>query len=76
MLVLTNHNNLQQFMNTKSLSFKQVYLAQELSRYHFRINYQQSKANRAANAFSCYFQESAEKEKTLRAKNVKILYSL
>ena len=30
-LVLTNHNNLCQFMDTKSLSFKQVYWAQKLS---------------------------------------------
>ncbi len=38
-LVLTDHNNLQNFINTKSLSFRQVQWAQELSRYHFRIDY-------------------------------------
>ncbi len=38
-LVLTDHNNLQCFMDTKSLSFRQVRWAQELSRYHFRIDY-------------------------------------
>ena len=38
-LVLTNHNNLRQFMDTKSLSSRQVRWAQELSRYHFRIDY-------------------------------------
>ena len=39
MFVLTNHNNLCRFMNTKSLSSKQVRWAQELSRYHFQIDY-------------------------------------
>ncbi len=38
-LVLTDHNNLQRFMDTKSLSSRQVQCAQELSRYHFRIDY-------------------------------------
>ena len=34
-LMFTNHNNLQQFIDTKSLSSKQVWWAQELSCYHF-----------------------------------------
>ncbi len=34
-LVLTDHNNFQHFMDTKSLSSRQVWWAQELSRYHF-----------------------------------------
>ena len=38
-LVLTNHNNLRQFINTKSLSSCQVQWAQELSWYHFWIDY-------------------------------------
>ena len=38
-LVLTDHNNLRRFMDTKSLSSKKVRWAQELSRYHFRIDY-------------------------------------
>ena len=38
-LVLTNHNNLRRFIETKSLSSRQVRWAQEFSRYHFRINY-------------------------------------
>ena len=37
--VLTNHNNIWQFMDTKSLSFRQVRWAQKLSCYHFRIDY-------------------------------------
>ena len=38
-LVLTDHNNLRRFMDTKSLSSRQVRWAQKLSCYHFRINY-------------------------------------
>ena len=38
-LVLTDHNNLQRFIDTKSLSSKQVRWAQKLSKYHFRIDY-------------------------------------
>ena len=37
-LVLTDHNNLCHFMDTKSLSSKQVRWAQKLFRYHFQIN--------------------------------------
>ena len=51
-LVLTDHKNLRQFINTKSLSSRQVCWAQKLSRYHFQIDYCQSKANGAANALS------------------------
>ena len=38
-LMFTNYNNLQHFMNTKSLNFRQVQWAQKLSRYHFLIDY-------------------------------------
>ncbi len=38
--VLTGDNNLQHYIDTKSLSFRQVRYASELSRYHFRIDYQ------------------------------------
>ncbi len=38
-LVLTDHNNLQRFMDIKNLSSRQVWWAQELSRYHFQIDY-------------------------------------
>ena len=37
-LVLTDHNNLCRFMDTKSSSSCQVRWAHELSRYHFRID--------------------------------------
>ena len=75
-LVLTNHNNLWQFMDTKSLRSRQVRWAQKLSYYHFQIDYRQSKANRAANALSQYPQWSVEEEETPQADNVKILYRL
>ena len=75
-LVLTNHNNLRQFMDMKSLSSRQVCWAQKLSRYHFRIDYCQGKANGAADALSRYPQRNAEEEVALRAENVKILHRL
>ena len=75
-LVLTDYNNLQQFIETKSLSSRQVRWAQELFRYHFQIDYRQGKANGAADALSQYPQRSAKEEETLRAKNVKILHRL
>ena len=52
LLVLTDHNNLRHFMETKILSSRQVYWAQELFHYQFWINYQQDKANGAADALS------------------------
>ena len=51
-LVLTDYNNLCYFINTKSLSSRQICWAQELSWYHFQINYCQGKANAAADALS------------------------
>ena len=75
-LVLTDYNNLHPFMDTKSLSFRQVRWAQELSFYYFQIDYYQGKANKAADALFQYFQQSIKEEKTLHAKNVKIFYCL
>ncbi len=51
-LVLTDHKNIQHFIDTKSLSSRQVRWAQELSKYYFRIDYQQGKANEATDALS------------------------
>ena len=76
LLVLTDHNNLRQFMETKSLSSRQVRWAQELSRYHFQIEYRQGKDNGAADALSQYPQQSAEEEETFRSENIKILHRL
>ena len=75
-LVLTDHNNLRWFMDTKSLSSRQVRWAQELSRYHFRIDYDQSKANGAADALSCYSQRSQGEEKIFQTENTRILQCL
>ena len=75
-LVLTDQNNLQQFMDIKSLSFRQVWWAQELSRYHFWIDYRQGKANRAANALCRFLQRTLDKEKKLPAKTTQILHCL
>ena len=47
--ILINHNNLRWFMNTKSLSFRQVYWVQKLFYYYFQIDYCQGKVNGAAN---------------------------
>ena len=75
-LVLIDHNNLRCFMDTKSLSSRQVRWAQELSWYHFQINYRQGKANGAADALSWYPQQSPKEEDTLRSENIKILHRL
>ena len=75
-LVLTNHNNLCRFMDTKSLSSRQVRWAQELSRYHFRIDYRQGKANVAADALSRFPQRSQSEEEELRVENTQILHRL
>ncbi len=63
-------------MDTKNLSFRQVRWAQALPRYHFRIDYRQGKANKAADALSWYFQRSTKEEKTFRAEHTKILHRL
>ncbi len=52
--VLIDHNNFQCLLDIKSLSSKEVSRAQELSRYHFRIDYWQGKANEAADALFQY----------------------
>ena len=71
-LVLTNHNNPRQFMDMKSLSFRQVHWTQELFRYYFHIDYYQDKANRAPDALFYYLQQSQSEEKSLQAGNMRI----
>ena len=68
-LVLTDHNNLRRFMDTKSLSSRQVSRDQELSRYYFRINHRQGKANRAADSLFGYSQQCQDKDENLQAEN-------
>ena len=74
--VLTDHNNLRRFIDTKNLSFRQVCWAQKLSQYHFRIDYCQGKANAAADALSKFPQRSQHEEEELRAENGQILHCL
>ena len=75
-LVLTDHNNLRRFMDTKSLSSRQVRWAQELSRYYFQIDYCQGKANATADALSRFPQRSQDKKDEFRAKNGRVFYRL
>ena len=74
--VLTDHNNLRRFMDTKSLSSRQVRWAQELSRYHFQINYHQNKVNAAADVLSRFPQRSQDEEDELQAENGQIFHRL
>ena len=75
-LVLTDHNNLRCFKDTKNLSSRQVRWAQKLSCYHFRINYWQDKANGAADALSQYPQQNAKEKAIFWAENTKIMHQL
>ena len=75
-LMLTDHNNFCSFMDIKSLSSRQVCWAQKPSKYHFWIDYCQNKANGPANALSCFFQRSNNKEKKLQADNSQIFHWL
>ena len=63
-------------MDTKNLSSKQVYWAQELSSYYFWIDYRLGKTNAAADALSQYPQRTAKEKKTFWAENIKILHQL
>ena len=74
--LLTNHNNLRRFINTKSLSLKQVRWVQKPLKHHFRIDYCQSKANGAADALFCFLQRNKNKEEKLWAENTQIFHWL
>ena len=74
--VLTDHNNLRCFIDTKNLSSRQVRWAQELSRYHFRIDYCHGKVNAAADALSKFLQRSQDEDEELWAENCWILHRL
>ena len=63
--VLTDQNNLHRFIDTKSLSSRQVRWAQELSQYYFQIDYCQGKANAAVDALSRFLQRSQDEEEKL-----------
>lgn len=68
-MVLTDYNTLCQFMDIKNLSSRQIRWVQRLSRYHFRMDYRQGKANTATDALSHFAQRSQAEEKTVRAPN-------
>ena len=63
-------------MDTKSPNSHQIQWAQELSYYHFRIDYRQGKANAVANALFRYLQRSLVEKKDLRNENTQILHRL
>ena len=67
--MLTNHNNLCCFMDTKSLRSREVHWAQKLFRYHFWINYYQGKANGVADTLFYFLQRNKNEEKKLEAEN-------
>lgn len=54
--VHTYHNNLNRFIDMKSLNFKQVHWALELYNYHFWLDYYQGKANVAIDTLTQYSQ--------------------
>ena len=74
--VLMDHNNLRRFIDTKNLSSRQVRWGQELSRYHFWIDYCQGKANAAVNALLRFSQRNQDEENELRAENSQIFHCL
>ena len=76
LLVLTNYNNLCRFIDTKSLSSRQIRWAQDLSQYHFQINYCQDKTNAVADALSRFLQRNQDEKNELRAENGRIFHCL
>ena len=73
-LVLTDHNNLRKFIDTKRLSGRQIRWAQELSRYNFRIDYRQGTHN-PADALSRPAQQNADDDELI-IENTRILHRL
>ncbi len=63
-------------MDTKSLSSHQVCWAQELSQYHFRLDYCQGNAHTAVDALSRFPQRSQAEEEIFRDENSQILHRL
>ena len=74
--MLTDYNNLYRFIDTKSLSSRQVYLAHELSKYHFRIDYRQGKANEAIDALFCFLQRNEDEKEKVWTENTQLLHCL
>ena len=74
--IFTNHNNLWQFMDTKTLSSGQIRLAYKVFWYYFQIDYCQSKANRAEDTVSRFSQQDDEKKANSWAKNTRVFHRL
>ncbi len=72
-LVLTDHINLYWFIDTKSLSSRQVRWAKKISWYHFWIDYRQRNANAVADVLFHFPQRSRAEEETLRDESSQIL---
>lgn len=75
-LVLTDYNNLYEFMNAKSLGFLQIHWAQELLRYNFSIDYFQGEANGGADALSSFTQRDDKVKASFWAENTRIFHPL
>lgn len=60
---LGNHDNICRFIDIKSLSLRQVCLAEKLSRYYFWIDYYNEKSNKAADIL-CQFHYRSPIKKT------------
>ena len=76
MLIFIINNSFCCFMDTKSLSSRQVRWAQELFQYNFQIDYHQGKSNAAAHALSKFPQKNQDEKDKLQAKNGQIFYHL
>lgn len=73
-LVLTDYNNIEKFMETTSLSGRQIHQAQQLSQYDFKIDYHPGRKNPADVLSQPLTDKDAEKE--LFEQNQKILNKL
>ena len=76
LLILINHNNLCYFIDTKSLSSRQVRWAQEFSQYYFWIDHRHGIVNAAADAISKFSQKSHDEKDEIRAENGQIFHRL
>ena len=63
-------------MDIKNLSSCQVWWVQELCRYHFWIDYCQSKANGATDALFCFLQRNKDEKEKFPAENTQIFHFL
>ena len=75
-LVFTDHNNLRCFIDTKSLSSRQIRWVQKLFYYHFQIDYCQGKASAAADALLRFSQKSRDKKDEFWDENGQIFHCL